>query len=292
MTHQATQLPIISDPTDRDRLNLLFRTKGDTVSFADLRAEDPLEVLAWLNQPHIQPWHHAIAAAFREHREGDTQHSLSRALRDVTRILDLEANSTLRIRAVNAVIRLANAMKRANPSRREGQGWVRSAPDNPKSDAPARAHLSVHSSPTPRAAKELHHAKERVLDELSRLSINLERRAENKNDLEDAKAPIGTVPSWARDPLPPRGRAEVGLANIPSEPPRVEPPPPAHHSIENRKSQIKNPPAHPDNSDSPARRSATENRKSKIENPLTLSRGCPIPPAHKPRPRRRKPRAP
>jgi hypothetical protein len=276
MTHQATQLPVLSDPTDRERLNLLFRTKGDTVSFVSLRHEDPLDTLAWLNQPHIQPWHAAIATAFREHRESDTHQALSRSLRDVTRILDLEANSTLRIRAVNAIIRLANAMKRSSSLPAAGRAGVGLA--------------DIPSAPSPRAAKELHHAQERVLDELSRLSINLERRAENKNDLEDAKAPIGTVPSWARNPLPApsqsgQSRAEAGLANTSSAPGATDLPSDApDRSGEKRRESQPLPP--------PARHASTEIRKSKIENPLTLSRGCPIPPSHKPRPRRRKPRAP
>src|SRR6185369_11681090 len=101
-------------PEDRTKLSTLFRTRGDAVSFAHLREEDPLETLLWLDQPHIKPWHDAIRAAHREHEATETHLSLARALKDITRILDLEADSTLRIRAVNAIIRLANAIHRAS----------------------------------------------------------------------------------------------------------------------------------------------------------------------------------
>src|SRR6185295_12154127 len=98
---------------DRTKLSTLFRTRGDAVSFAHLREEDPLETLVWLDQPHIKPWHDAIRNAHREHEATETHLSLARALKDITRILDLEADSTIRIRAVNAIIKLANAIHRA-----------------------------------------------------------------------------------------------------------------------------------------------------------------------------------
>ena len=89
-------------PEDRTKLSTLFRARGDAVSFASLREEDPLETLLWLDQPHIKPWHDAIKNAHRDHEATETHLSLARALRDITRILDLEADSKLRIRAVNA----------------------------------------------------------------------------------------------------------------------------------------------------------------------------------------------
>src|SRR3954471_19537903 len=100
-------------PEDRTKLSLLFRTRGDAVSFASLREEDPLKTLAWLAQSHIKPWHAAIQATHREHEQTETRLALASALKDITRILDLEADSTLRIRAVNAITRLANAIHRA-----------------------------------------------------------------------------------------------------------------------------------------------------------------------------------
>src|SRR3954471_23412702 len=143
-------------PEDRTKLSLLFRTRGDAVSFATLREEDPLETLAWLSEPHIKPWHDAIRAAHREHEQTETHLALARALKDITRILDLEADSTLRIRAVNAIIKLANAIQRGSksPSPRSeirrgesairrggaGLGWVenfaRSSADGPNDEAP------------------------------------------------------------------------------------------------------------------------------------------------------------
>src|SRR5690348_16692174 len=105
----ATPLPSLS-PEDRDKLSLLFRARGDAVSFAHLREEDPLETPLWLSQPHIKPWHDLIQSTHRDHEQTETRLALARALKDITRILDLEADSTLRIRAVNAVIRLANAI--------------------------------------------------------------------------------------------------------------------------------------------------------------------------------------
>src|SRR6185436_5873747 len=113
-------------PEDRTKLSTLFRTRGDAVSFASLREEDPLETLLWLDQPHIKPWHDAIRNAHREHEATETHLSLARALKDITRILDLEADSTLRIRAVNAIIKLANAIHRGskNSSFRAGLEWA------------------------------------------------------------------------------------------------------------------------------------------------------------------------
>src|SRR5689334_3324090 len=62
-----TSLPPLS-PEDKDRLSLLYRTRADFASFAALRTEDPLDLLAWLHQPHIQPWRDAILAVYREHQ--------------------------------------------------------------------------------------------------------------------------------------------------------------------------------------------------------------------------------
>src|SRR5881394_1208758 len=117
-------LPTITllSPEDRTKLSTLFRTRGDAVSFAHLREEDPLETLLWLDQPHIKPWHDAIRSAHRDHEATETHLSLARALKDITRILDLEADSTLRIRAVNAIIKLANAIHRSRATdRRSGR---------------------------------------------------------------------------------------------------------------------------------------------------------------------------
>ncbi len=133
----AAQLQPLTDPKDRERIDLLFRTMGDLVSFCGLRHEDPTELFLWATQPHIQAWHTAISAAYKAHREADTQQALSRALRDITRILDLEADSTLRIRAVNAIIRLANAMKRASSLPAAGRAGVGLA----KSQSTTHAHL-------------------------------------------------------------------------------------------------------------------------------------------------------
>src|SRR5262245_47137805 len=96
--HPTLPLP---SPSDHPKLSLPFRAPGDAVSFAALREEDPLDTLLWLNQPHIKPWHDAIRAAHREHEQTETKLALTRALKDITRILDLEASSTLRIRAIN-----------------------------------------------------------------------------------------------------------------------------------------------------------------------------------------------
>src|SRR5262245_38845073 len=104
---QGAPLPALSPP-DRDRLNLLFRTLGHIVSFISLRAEEPLDLLAWLSQPHVRPWVETITNAHRENRQADATQALSKALRDITRILDIEANSTLKIRAINSIIKLAN----------------------------------------------------------------------------------------------------------------------------------------------------------------------------------------
>jgi hypothetical protein len=225
---------------DKARLTILYRARGDATSLISLCGEDnPLDLLAWLNEPHIKPWHEAIRAAHNQHLHTDTQLSLARALKDITRILDLEADSTLRIRAVNNIIRLANAIHRANPSRREGQGWVRSAPDNPKPDA----HADDPSTPAPnpksktenRKARELYLANERVEDSKSSLSLHLDRRARNKTDLEDATAPVGTYPSWAF-PFPAEGRAEVGLAEISGAPASTP-----QSKIENPQSKIESP---------------------------------------------------
>jgi hypothetical protein len=204
-------LPPLPDKQDRDRLTLLYRTNGDTVSFIDLAGEDnPLDLLVWLNQPHIKPWHEAISAAYRDNRQAATQTKLARCLSDVTRILDLEADSTLRIRAVNAVIRLANAIHRGTRL-------------------------------TPVSPRERHYAQERAEDSTCALDLNLERRAARDTDLEDAKAPVGTTPSWARNPLPAEGRslgirrggAGEGWARIPSAPeiaPSPHPSPDSHTS--------------------------------------------------------------
>ncbi len=225
------------------------------------------------NQPHIQPWHAAIAAAFSEHREGDTQQALSALpLRDVTRILTSKPTPTLRIRAVNAIIRLANAMKRANPSRREGQGWVHSAHDNPKPDASAQSHVPAHSpsSPSRRAAKELHHAQERAPTNLRLLPQPPPRirRAEIK------KRPRKTPkPPWAQShrgpaPTPPHpitiwaveGRGEVGERPQRTHPRRNRRPSPL-----NRKSQITNRKSlH--TAAIPTPRATPLNRKSQIKN--------------------------
>jgi hypothetical protein len=232
-------------------LTLLYRARGDTTSLIDLAGEDnPLDLLAWINLPHIQPWITAIRAAHNAHRQLDTQLALTRALKDITRILDLEADSTLRIRAINAVIRLANAIHRSLPA--EGRAGVGLA--NSRAPSSTRAHVpepevddppwreagsqtasrsSNHASPsgsdiphptsdiphplTPaqRLAKELYWSQERVEDANCILSTNLERRAEHKTNLEDATAPIGATPSWARNtPSNPIDlRAGVGLAS-------------------------------------------------------------------------------
>src|SRR6185369_4911997 len=118
--------PTSLSPEDRTKLSTLFRTRGDAVSFASLREEDPLETLLWLDQAHIKPWHDAIRSAHREHEATETHLSLARALKDITRILDLEADSTLRIRAVNAIIKLANAIHRGSKhsSFRAGLEWA------------------------------------------------------------------------------------------------------------------------------------------------------------------------
>src|SRR5262245_30337897 len=134
-------LPSLS-PEDRTKLSTLFRTRGDAVSFAHLREEDPLETLLWLDLPHIKPWHDAIRAAHRDHEATETHLSLARALKAITRILDLEADSTLRIRAVNAIIKLANAIHRSAPPSPlgEGRGGVASH-DKPTSTAHPRDEL-------------------------------------------------------------------------------------------------------------------------------------------------------
>jgi hypothetical protein len=261
---------------DRHRLALLFRTHGDTVAMCGLREEDPLELLHWLDQPHIKPFHDAIRAAHREHRHNETHLSLMRALKDITRILDLEADSTLRIRAVNAVIRLANAIHRQqrvsqNPSRREGQGWVCSTSDSSPPDATSQAlpnsHLShepplAHSpSPAHRAAKELHRATERVEDAASNLKIHLERRAYRQDDLADAKAPLGTKPtSAAQDPywfpLP------FGPSSLPTDETRAPPTRPA---------ALPSPESHDSHQSHPPSRTPLTKR-------ATLQKaGCPIP---------------
>lgn len=131
-------------PDDRSKLTLLFRTRGDAISFAALREEDPLDTLAWLDQPHIRPWHDAIRAAHREHEATETHLSLARALKDITRILDLEADSTLRIRAVNAIIKLANAIHRASlpAAGRAGVGLAKIAPP-PIPSSPVTATTSI-----------------------------------------------------------------------------------------------------------------------------------------------------
>ncbi len=305
MTHTATQLPIISDPTDRDRLNppLPHQRRHGLLRRPACR-RTLSDTLVWLSQPHIQPWRHAIAAAFRDHRESDTQQALSRGFCAMS-----PASWTSKPTPPSASARrqrhhplLANAIQRLQPPppRGEGRGWGlanRRDAANTNTPLPLRRgrgrgvgsrstnRTSEILTPISRAAKELHHAKERVLDELSRLSINLERRAENKNELEDANAPLGTVPSWARsDPLPPpsrsgQSRAGVGLANIPSEPLSSEPPPPAHHSIENRKSKIENPITRGGDSEPPPRSSSTEHRKSKKRKPPHPLPRLPHPPS-------------
>ncbi len=231
----------LSQP-DRNRLTILYRARGDATSLISLCGEDnPLDILAWLNEPHIKPWHQAICAAHNQHLHTDTQLSLARALKDITRILDLEADSTLRIRAVTNIIRLANAIHRASPSRREGQGWVRSAPDNPrpdtKPDDPSDLAPNRKSKTENRKSHELHFAQERVEDSKSSLSLHLDRRARNKTDLEDTTAPVGAIPSWARASLPAEGRAGVGLDEIPSTPPPSNP----KSKIENPESMIESP---------------------------------------------------
>src|SRR3954471_3809825 len=153
-------------PEDRTKLSLLFRTRGDAVSFATLREEDPLETLAWLSQPHIQPWHDAIRAAHREHEQTENHLALARALKDITRILDLEADSTLRIRAVNAIIRLANAIHRAN----RATDFASSCPQPPQSSV-------AKSVRTTSGAVELRRAYDNAETANYILTTYLERRA-------------------------------------------------------------------------------------------------------------------
>jgi hypothetical protein len=160
---QSIPTPSSLSPEDRTKLSLLFRTRGDAVSFAHLREEDPLETLAWLDQPHIKPWHDAIRAAHREHEQTETHLALARALKDITRILDLEADSKLRIRAVNAIIKLANAIHRG-------------------------------TRPAPVTPRERHRAEENAEDAALSLKVNLERRAFRALNLEDANAPVGAKP--------------------------------------------------------------------------------------------------
>jgi hypothetical protein len=200
-------------PLDRDKLSLLFRTRGDAVSFAALREEDPLETLVWLSQPHIKPWHELIQAAHREHEQTETRLALARALKDITRILDLEADSTLRIRAVNAIIRLANAIHRSGSPRTapssplkgasDGCRRVAEAPQGSRGSASAPPVTALLNPPHPsgvREPTELHRAADNAEAAALHLKLHLDRRALRDDELQDAKAPRGTPPTPLPDP--------------------------------------------------------------------------------------------
>src|SRR5262245_24385101 len=178
-----TSLTVLT-PDNRARLTLLFRTRGDAVSFAALREEDPLDTLLWLAQPHIKPWHELIQATHRDHEQTETRLALARALQDITRILDLEAASNLRIRAVNAIIRLANAIHR--PSRATDRG----ASSVGASDVPLVPALLNPLHPSG-VRDELRRAQDHAETTAIALTFNLERRAHRQQELENAKAPIG-----------------------------------------------------------------------------------------------------
>jgi hypothetical protein len=207
--HPTSDLAPLS-PDDRARLTLLFRARGDAVCFAALREEDPLDTLTWLAQPHIKPWHDAIQAAHREHEQTETRLALARALKDITRILDLEANSTLRIRAVNAIIRLANAIHRAKPAAssppkgasdgRQGPRGSASAPLVPalpslQHPGGVREPADQDSTERSKLDTELRRAHDNAETAAIILTTHLERRAYRDADLKDANAPPGTAPS-------------------------------------------------------------------------------------------------
>jgi hypothetical protein len=153
-------------PADQSRIATLWHYQGDVVSFLTATASDPHEMLLWLAQPHIQPWLETIAAHFRTRRETSASDALTRSLADLNKVLDLDAGPTLRVRAVNSIIKLAHAIYRGtrlapihanlrtqlqqnadsdlataksnairrstSPSRREGAGgWVTSDPRPP-----------------------------------------------------------------------------------------------------------------------------------------------------------------
>src|SRR5262245_13326457 len=187
-----TSLTVLT-PDNRARLTLLFRTRGDAVSFAALREEDPLETLVWLTQPHIKPWHELIQAAHRDHEQTETRLALARALKDITRILDLEADSTLRIRAVNAIIRLANAIHRANRDTNRATDFASETSESP---SPSMA----KSVRTTRRAAEFRRAQDNAETAAIALKFNLDRRALREDALQDAKAPRGTPPTPLPDP--------------------------------------------------------------------------------------------
>ncbi len=99
-------------PTDQSRIATLWHYQGDVVSFMTATASDPHEMLLWLAQPHIEPWLETIAAHFRTRRETSASDALTRSLADLNKVLDLDAGPTLRVRAVNSIIKLAHAIYR------------------------------------------------------------------------------------------------------------------------------------------------------------------------------------